>query len=617
MEEKTISNEQPTLGKNTNGKQAIYLSIAVILVIGHFIFLFSHFEPGISGPDTHGYFKQAELIANHGRTWFDLDSPLQYTNFHWLKTDENRFYSRYPAGFPLILAIVYKLGGPSAAMLVNPILTSLSLLGLYLLCRLWIGGVWGLVAVLVMAINSVANVHAFWGGSHPAIAFFLIWGLYLLARWSDRPSMQLALLAGLCLGMIPTIRYAETLFGVGAGLFLVLHWNLGAKYIKTSIAAMAGASIPIFCMLINNKISLGTFTTSAYDLGHPLFTWQYFKDHAVSYIDMILSTGAGFFGPLGLLGITILCTRRETWRIGVLFAAILLPITLLYMAYYFGTGDRFLLPTFYLYAIAGVWLLKMISEFHSKGAYAATVVIVALTAVCDLPDSIRSLSRFQYSNGATATMGQAASEYIEPGSIVIAAQSIHQQLDYLGQWRLADESFLDSRNMRRMRDRSTAPLKDLDVWRTPDRSIYWIGNKDDIEDRIPEEDQYEVVAEIDLRQPEPENDSSRHERMGRGGKGRNQRGGPGMMPGGPMSGMVRGGMRPGGMRPGDMGLDNMGPRGMRPGDMGPGGRPGMDVRMRGMRGGRGGRPGGGGPGGMFSVPSGKLAIVKWTRSSES
>lgn len=51
--------------------------LLLALVVGHFMFLRHYFAPGISTPDATGYYAQAALIANTGRSGFALESPLQ------------------------------------------------------------------------------------------------------------------------------------------------------------------------------------------------------------------------------------------------------------------------------------------------------------------------------------------------------------------------------------------------------------------------------------------------------------------------------------------------------------------------------------------------------------
>ena len=108
--------------------------------------------------------------------------------------------------------MVFRLFGPEAALWVIPVMGSLSLLALYLVVREWVASGWGLLAAALMAVNPFANFHALGADSHTAVCFFLMWGLFGLISWERTRSVSWALLCGFCLGMFPTIRYAEAVF---------------------------------------------------------------------------------------------------------------------------------------------------------------------------------------------------------------------------------------------------------------------------------------------------------------------------------------------------------------------------------------------------------------------
>jgi len=114
--------------------------ISAFFIIGtHFFFLATFFEPAFSTPGTNGYFKQARLIADHGRAWFQVESPIQYVDQQWIEGKRNRLYNRYAPGLPIIIAIFIKLFGPDSIFFLNYFLTALTLLGLFILCSMWIG----------------------------------------------------------------------------------------------------------------------------------------------------------------------------------------------------------------------------------------------------------------------------------------------------------------------------------------------------------------------------------------------------------------------------------------------------------------------------------------------
>lgn len=95
-------------------------ALALVLAVGHFAFLFHFFAPAISTPDANGYFAQGRLIASQHQSWFEKGSPLQFVPTHWSTVDGDRYFSKYPPSLPVIVAAVYRLYGPEAALLVKP-----------------------------------------------------------------------------------------------------------------------------------------------------------------------------------------------------------------------------------------------------------------------------------------------------------------------------------------------------------------------------------------------------------------------------------------------------------------------------------------------------------------
>jgi len=344
---------------------------AILFVVIHFVFLLAYFEPTISTPDAQGYFAQAKLIAKEGKTYLKPESILQYIGPHWLHTSENRYFTTFPPGFPAILAVIYKVFGPKATLVVNPLMASLSLLGLFLVCRLWIGKGWALLAAALMAVNPFANEHALFGDSHTSVIFFLIWALFFLAQWIKTDSPWWAVSTGLFVGIIPTIRYSEVLFCLAFGIFALFHLQRDKISWRSLVAGVIGAAIPIGALCIRNQTAFGAFWKTGYGLSNGLahFGWNYFTSYALTYLQMLTIEGCFLIFGLGLIGIIILCTRRNTWKQGALFVMLVVPITLLYMSYCWKPDPqsmRFLMPTFYIYTIAGVWLLKLITRNHYR-----------------------------------------------------------------------------------------------------------------------------------------------------------------------------------------------------------------------------------------------------------
>ena len=235
------------------------------LMILHLLFLWCFFEPAISTPDANGYLAQARLIAELGRSDIVMENPAQYVGDHWMKVAEGHYFGQYPPGLPALLAVVYRMISPTASLWVIPAMGTLSLLPMFLIIRQWLGSGWGIFAATLMMLNPYANAHALGADSHTAVCFFLLWGLYGLIMWESKKSMGWAMLSGFCLGMIPTIRYAEALFLLAAALFVVMTWKKSDGF-QSLLAGTLAALVPITAIALRNQNAFGAFWRTGYSV---------------------------------------------------------------------------------------------------------------------------------------------------------------------------------------------------------------------------------------------------------------------------------------------------------------------------------------------------------------
>ncbi|MBN2288512.1 MAG: glycosyltransferase family 39 protein [Candidatus Glassbacteria bacterium] len=519
------------------GKMPVIILAA--LLAAHLAFTLAFFRSAISSPDANGYFKQARLIAERQRTWFSLESPLQFVAPHWLDAGDDRYFSKYPPGLPVLLAAVYGLAGPVAALLVNPWLTVLTLLGLYLLCSRWAGRWWGLFAVAVMAVNPIVNHHTLFADSHAAASCCLVWGVYLLSAWSEDFSPSKGFAAGFLLGAIPAVRYAEAVFGLGTGLFLVLFVMQNRRALKPALTIVAGAFLPLAALALRNRLAFGAFWKTGYGLSGEQtgFGLEYFMQNSVRYLSDIMGEGAGAITVLAAAGVVLMIAGRGTRLRGILLAGLIIPSTLLYMSYYFYAGAggtawptlRFLLPTFYLYALAAAWFLREVSAGLRSGGRALAVAVLVLSVCWGLPQSAAALVMQERNNEPLAEITRVVEESVPAGSVVIAPRQVQQQLDYLGRWRLADEIYFGRKRLmppvgetgrsgrpgpvsgmeerRETLEAFSGPgvsglskklRAELRHWAGTDSTVYWIGDLERIRSLVGENDIIEVVAELEM-----------------------------------------------------------------------------------------------------------------------
>ena len=511
---------------NGNRGGAAALAAAIVIVACHFAFLMRFYEPAISTLDSHGYFVQARQIARTGGGALDLESRIQYEGYGWKDAGGGRRVSMWPPGLPVVLAAAFRAFGPEAMCLVNPLLASLSLLALFLVCRAWIGGPWGVAATACMACLPFLNEHAFYGYSHIASLFFMVWALFFVTQWVRSASAPWALAAGLFAGFVPCVRYPEALFLPAFAAYAVLKLGVRERRALASHAAfIAGAALPIAALCIANQRAFGSFTTTGYSLiGYSpatLFKWGALKAYAPVYAQQLLAWGAGYAAPLAAAGVAVLCARRGTRAEGALLALLIAPVSLLYMAYPqipHVQSLRFLLPTLPVYMIAAAWALKQAAGGRAAVSVTLAAMLVALTAAWGLPLSVQKMEALRQRHKVLADAARAVKEHVPLGGVLIADELPCHNLDAHGRWRLAGTSALG-------RGRSAlygnisgealydAFLNDVQAWSGAGRPAYWLegaGTAPGLEQALRRRYGLKLLAVIPIAQPRDERNPRPH-----------------------------------------------------------------------------------------------------------
>ncbi|MGB7294725.1 MAG: glycosyltransferase family 39 protein [Candidatus Aminicenantales bacterium] len=197
------------------------LPLPVILAsIAVFVFcsLFSTFVferiPHIN--DEIAYLFQAKIFHS-GRLYVPSPPCREFFDFPHI-INNGRWYSIYPPGFPLLLAIGLIFRAP---WLVNPLLAALSVILFYFLGREIYSPKVGLIAALLSAISPWFLVMSSTMLSHTASMFFNALFLLFLFRSIRSPSPLLGLAAGISWGLAFLVRPVNTLFS--SFVFLVYY----------------------------------------------------------------------------------------------------------------------------------------------------------------------------------------------------------------------------------------------------------------------------------------------------------------------------------------------------------------------------------------------------------
>ncbi len=419
----------------------------VVLVVLHFSWLATYHAPAISTPDANSYFAQARLIAREGTTSFTLESMAQFIAPHWNEGANGRYYCTHPPGFGVLLAIPYILLGYGAATWVNLLLASMSLLVVFLLCQRLTGPYWALLAAALVALNPFMNEHALFGDSHVAVQFLLLCALLFLMQMTRKgASTAWGITAGLIVGAIPALRYPELFYLPAFGLFVVLMVRCGRVTVRSALAFAVGVALPLALLLTRNQIAYGGFWRTGYVATgeQAAFSIAALVQHAPGYLWKLLADGAWLMFPLGVAGIVTLLINRETRDEGLLFTGLIAPVTLLYMAWYWQPDPqsmRFLIPTFPLYTVAGVWMMSRLIR-KPRAALWISAGVLAVTAVWGVPRALMPMQHLERDNRVLTDITATLEDHVPTGSVVIAGIGVQQHLDFVGDWKLADASLV-------------------------------------------------------------------------------------------------------------------------------------------------------------------------------
>jgi len=419
----------------------------LLLLGGHLIWLFSHFLPITVGPDAGGLFVQARLLATELTTGFRPESPMQFLGTHWMETLDGDFHSRYPPGFPLLMAAAYALGGPRAPFYLNPILATCVVGLTYLVGRRLMGKGMAFWAASLVATLPILNRLALHGDAHVAATALLLLGVWLLLRWEDRPSWFGAFLGGLAFGILPTVRYPEAVVAFGVIAFFALQSRRDRWY-RGFLPATVGASLPLLLLGLHNARVYGAPWRTGYGFTNEqsAFSPSHLAANLPTYLDALTTGGVGLFFLLGSVGIVWMCIGSKSRTRGGLFLGAVASLTLLYSAYYWGAQEeaeltlRYFLATLPLFVLGTLWLVQRIPYRRASLGLFSLLTILYLGRA--LPEGSRSLLEEWVGMARGQAVSVAVTETVPPGSVLIARREIQDMLDYFGRWRLVDDRMI-------------------------------------------------------------------------------------------------------------------------------------------------------------------------------
>jgi hypothetical protein len=436
-------------------RRAALFAIAVSMVATGVGFGWGTYVAG--GPDSYCYLHQAEVLAR-GR----LSEPQPLVRqVPWPKaaktftpvghlpaaSDQAALVPACPAGYPLLMAALFWIGGRSAMFAVVPIFGGLAVWLTFLLGRHVAGNVAGLVTAVLLAVSPAFLYQIVQPMTDvPAVAAWTAALVAALASSGRRPGLACGLLTGAALLIRPNL---VPLAGVMACSVFLDRPFVATRVIR-ALAVFSAAVLPFMIVtLALNAAMHGSPLDSGYGRLSDLFTLEHVRGNISRYPVWLVETET----PFVLLAFAAPFNRRlgrsrEAWWL-IAFAlatfACYVPYTV-WDAWWF---LRFVLPAFpallSLAAAVGVTGLARLSPGMRMAALAVFMTLLVgfevATASTRAVFELRDLeSRFRH-----------AGEYVErrlpPNAIVFAVTESGSVRFYSGRptvdWSALDPAWLD------------------------------------------------------------------------------------------------------------------------------------------------------------------------------
>ncbi len=309
------------------------------------------FTPAYTENDPDGYLFLAKRMA-HGQSLFvSDDDPFQFQKHMWVERIPGQVTSKYPPGYPALMAIGYRLAGEKGMFMVSPVMGGLALVGAWLLFRLWLKPFCATMAFLTLALLPQFLFYGAYLLTHATSLCLTTWGMYFLWRWLAQPRWGWGVAAGAALGASVTVRPTDALYllplGVAAAVGLWRGRRAGHVPWAGATALMATWGLFVGLQALYNLSQFGGVTVSGYALSGEQdgFSARFFAAHFGLLLGGLIREFLPVLFPVGLAGMML-------WGPPVDRALRLLwfvPVFITYSSYYWVNDNwsclRFFLST--------------------------------------------------------------------------------------------------------------------------------------------------------------------------------------------------------------------------------------------------------------------------------
>ena len=436
------------------------LLLGVLLVLYTWVLL-TYMIPVTGGTDQNGYHVCARMLNLNGVFYQKPVDDLQFIGHMWVVNERGEYYPKYPPFYPALAAGMNWMLGEGGGFYATVWGAVLSVAGMFVLARFWVGRWWALLGAFMMALSPVIAILGITKNSHtPSLAFFL-WGMAVVVFAStrrSRSSLFWAVLGGAMIGFTVGIRYTDFLL-----IFIPLAYALflipGRRKWLLALAVCFGAAIPYAALAWFHTQAYGAPWRSGYSLTSEssAFEWKFIPANFLIYVPEF------FMGVVGPLGVFALAVWRLRWRRAIFWSIWILPTFVLYLMYYWapdgeGTGAmRFLCPLVPAVILFAVLSLRRLREkiLPYRGAFFVSLGLLLLlqsiwgwTRITKMgePKAAGDLQR--------AVVVESVRQHIPEGAVLIANAGLLNELDFEKRWHLYPSYIMNPREIRNIVKRS-------------------------------------------------------------------------------------------------------------------------------------------------------------------
>ena len=221
------------LGKLAGGlANALAVGVAILALALFAQLSWRHTPRYVPEGDCAAYFAMAQRFAH--AEWPAWPEDLwRFADHPWVTAPDGRVMAKYNPGYPLLLALGYRVGGLGGALHVNALLSVLGAAALWLLARHLFGVVGATLTLVVWVCSTVAFPFSNYPLTHATDTGLLCVAALCAWRHGRHGGRLNALGFGLAAGLLPVVRTTN-----------VLLWPaLGVAWLMGTHAAMVAANV--------------------------------------------------------------------------------------------------------------------------------------------------------------------------------------------------------------------------------------------------------------------------------------------------------------------------------------------------------------------------------------